>query len=209
AHLCERTRRRGLMIRDAQYERTVLADRHERAVLAALEHFLAEHRLDDVRIAAELAAALLAREVFDGAQRQIHRLRHRLELGQARKRQIREPLRGVVESALRLSRAIFLFEFRTGLLEALYAAALDVLQLDDVIAELRLHGPADLAGLHREQRFLERPDEHAALRPAEISALLRRARILGVLLRERSEIAARPRLLGELGRLLFRLCVLG
>jgi hypothetical protein len=77
---------------------------------------------------------------------------------------------------------------RAHLLEGLaLLAALDVGQLDDVVAELGLHQAADLALLQREGRVLERLGHRAAREEVEVAALRRRARVLRVLLRDVGE----------------------
>ena len=71
-----------------------------------------------------------------------------------------------------------------------------------MIAELGLHRPFDLADLHAEERIRKRRDEGRALRPAEVAAVVRGPRVLGVLLGELAEVFPRLRL----GEHLLRLC---
>ena len=70
-----------------------------------------------------------------------------------------------------------------------------------MIAELRLDRPLDLPRRHAKQRIRERLDEAATLRVPEIPAVVRRARVLRVLLRQRAEILARLELREHLLRL--------
>src|SRR5205823_1253126 len=105
-----------------------------------------------------------------------------------------EAIGGAVAAQLRL-------EIAPRLLEGLTLAGLDLIESDDVIAELRLHRPLDLAHTHAVERLRERRDEAAALRPPQIAAVLGRARVLGVLLRQLAKVLARLRLGEDLLRL--------
>ena len=69
-------------------------------------------------------------------------------------------------------------EIRTCLLEGLGLARLDLIQANDVITELRLHRACDLAHLHGEQRIRKGLHEACAIGPAQVAAVLGRARIL-------------------------------
>jgi hypothetical protein len=71
-------------------------------------------------------------------------------------------------------------EFRAHFIERTNLSGFDLIEFENVIAELRLHWTADLARLHAEECLFEWTDEHAALRPAEITTLRCRARIFGV-----------------------------
>jgi len=99
------------------------------------------------------------------------------------------------------------FELRARLVEALRLALLHFVQSNDVVAELRLHRPTDLAHGHTEECIAERPDEAAAFGPAEIATVLCRARILRVLLGELREILAGLGLREHLLRLLASGCL--
>ena len=70
-----------------------------------------------------------------------------------------------------------------------------------MIAVLRLDGPLDLSDCHTKEGIRERRDKAAALRPAQIPAVLCRARVLRVLLGEFAEILPRLRLREHLLRL--------
>src|SRR5256886_10074879 len=94
---------------------------------------------------------------------------------------------GAVAAQLRL-------EIGARLLEGFALAGLDLIEPDDVIAELRLHRPLDLAHMHAVERIRKRRDKAAAFGPPEIPAVFRRARVLGILLREVAKVLARLRL---------------
>src|SRR6185436_11817413 len=85
-----------------------------------------------------------------------------------------------------------------------------LLDLDQGVAERRLHHARDLADRHLERGELERRVERTALEPAEVAARLRGARILRERLRQARErlalLDARERIVGALlhGRLLER-----
>jgi hypothetical protein len=96
------------------------------------------------------------------------------------------------------------------LFEGLHHAGLDVVQMDDVEAELALDDIADVALLQGEHGVLEGLDHRATRHEAEIAALLRRPRVLRVLARHGGEGAGRLANLGqELGRTCARLVALG
>ena len=189
AYLRQRARLCRLVVCHTQNERAILTQRDERAVASLLEHLFAECCVDHVGIFAELTAAF-AGETLDRLERQVQLLRHGLELRQAREREVCEFLRLIVENGLRAILAIVRFELRAYFLERPNLLLLNLFELDHVIAELSLDRSTNLALLHAEERILERPDEHAALSPPELSALRRRSWILRVCLRERGEISA-------------------
>ena len=87
--------------------------------------------------------------------------------------------------------AVFGLQVALALLEGLDRGRLDAVELEDVVAELRLHGPADLAFLHAERRIGERRHPGLAVGPAEIPALLRGSRVLREFLGEFGEVLAR------------------
>ena len=121
--------------------------------------------------------------------------RHHVDIGGVLQRGVRELVLRVVEQPIGLVAAVIGFQIGLALLEGLGAGRLDALELQNVVAELGLHRPANLALLHAEGGIGERRHIHLALRPAEVAALLRRARILRELLRERREILAALRAL--------------
>ena len=196
-HLVQRTLRRGLVVGDAQHDDVAVRDADGRAVLALGQHLVAEHRLYHARIVAERTAAL-AGVARDGLQLQAVLLRHALELAERRERVVRQLLRLLVEQRLRLLRAVIGLELGAHFLERALVRGLDFLELDHVPAELGLNRRRDLAGLHREHRLGELRHVGLAGRPAELAALILRAGVGGVLLRQRGEIAARLRLCGDL-----------
>ena len=79
--------------------------------------------------------------------------------------------------------------------------------LDDVIAELGLDRIGDLAGVQREGCLVEFGNGDAVLEHAELAALLLRAGIVGVLLRERIPVAAGAKLLEHIFGLGLRGCI--
>ena len=81
-------------------------------------------------------------------------------------------------------------EFRARLLEGLRLTRLDFVEMDNVVAVLGFDGTAGLAHRHAEKRITEGTDEHRLIRPAQIAALVRRARILRILLGELAEVLA-------------------
>ena len=108
----------------------------------------------------------------------------------------------VVEGAVRGFLGDFRSQLRAHLLERRGLAFLDLAQVDHVVAEVGLDRAADLAGLHREQRILERLDHHALLDPAEVAAAGLGAGIVGIGLGQRGEIRTRlARLVGQPGGL--------
>ena len=99
--------------------------------------------------------------------------------------------------------AILRIELGTHIGERLGLARLDLLELEDVIAELRFHGRGDVADLHREQRVAERTGEILLLHEAELAALARGG-VARIFLRELGEILAGARLGGHAFGLLER-----
>ena len=73
-----------------------------------------------------------------------------------------------------------------------------ILNLEDVVAELRLDDVRGLAGRQREGRLVELRNCLAAIEPAELSALHLAAGVVGVLGREVGEVTARLDLLQEI-----------
>ena len=84
-------------------------------------------------------------------------------------------IRALVEFVLGLACSRFGGELLAHGLERLHLAGAHLVEPNDVKAEVGAHGLAELADLQREQRVLERPDEHAAAHPAEVAALRLRA----------------------------------
>src|SRR5258705_7608636 len=110
----------------------------------------------------------------------------------------------LVNLAERIGRAVaaqLRLEIATRLLEGFALAGLDLIQTDDVIAELRLHRALDLAHRHAEERIRKGRDKAAALGPPQIPAVVRGAWVLGVLLRQLAKVLARLRLCQDLLRL--------
>src|SRR5262249_33659710 len=84
------------------------------------------------------------------------------------------------------------------LVERLGRRRLDIAdRLDDVVAVLRLHRPRDRVRLQEERRLVERRDGLAA-GDRQLPALVLRARVLRVLLRQGGEVRARLQLVVEL-----------
>ena len=123
--------------------------------------------------------------------------------------QVRAGLRGLglqplLDLTEPIGRAIALdlrLEVAPRLLEGFGLARLDLIEPDDVIAELGLHRPFDLADLHAEERIRKGRDKAAALGPPQIPAVVRGAWVLGVLLRQLAKVLARLRLCQDLLRL--------
>ena len=89
-------------------------------------------------------------------QRPVTRAAHQrdgVELGKSGKGFVRELLRALVENRLRLIAPVFRLEFGAHLLERALVRRPHVVETDDVISETRLDRSADLALLHREERF--------------------------------------------------------
>ena len=78
-----------------------------------------------------------------------------------------------------------------GVLLALFGRAglTDVVQLDDVPAELRAYGRADLAGFELVDGFFKGRDHHAVGEPTQITAAVRAA-VLRILARQTGEVCA-------------------
>ena len=85
----------------------------------------------------------------------------------------------------------FAFNFGLDLLERPNLGRLDPGQFDDVIAELGLDQPGQIAFLLLENLILERFDHHAASKETKVAALLRRAGIFRMLLGEIGEFLRR------------------
>ena len=77
-------------------------------------------------------------------------------------------------------------------IERAYVRRPDLIEPDDVVAELRLDRIADLPGLHPEQCIGKRRDIGALLGPAQIAALRRRTRIGRILFGESSRSPCPP-----------------
>jgi hypothetical protein len=87
--------------------------------------------------------------------------------------------------------AVVRLDLGAGGLQRLRLARTHLIEADQVVAELGTHRLADLSGLERIQRVGKVLHVGAAIGPAEIAAASSRARILGVLARQRGEILAR------------------
>ena len=85
----------------------------------------------------------------------------------------------------------FRFDLRTHVDQRTLRANLDARHLDDVVAEFRLYQPGHLILLGLEDGIFKRLDHHAAAKKTKIAPFLRRARILGVLLRQFGKSARR------------------
>ena len=101
--------------------------------------------------------------------------------------QVAEALGGFGEALARLRLAQLLFDLCLGRFELRSLRGLDVGELDDVEAELRLHRAGDIAHLHPEYRIVEWLDHLAAREEPQVPAFRGRAGILGVLLRQLGE----------------------
>ncbi len=105
--------------------------------------------------------------------------------------------RGLREQLLRLLVAELALDLGAHRLVALLLAAANGRELDHVVAEVALDHAADLARLQAVGRVLERLDHGAAAEEVEVAALLRRALVLGVLLRDLGELRGILLHLGE------------
>ena len=173
-----------------------------------VEYLGTEGRFNNGRRVAEIAAAGAA-EIRNVAHLQAGLARDDVDV-RILQRRVRNLVLGIVEQLLRLAAAIFRIQVALALFEGLDRGGLDAVELDDVVAELRLDGPGDLAFLHAERGIGKRPHIARALRPAQIAPVLRRPRVLRKLLRELAEVLAALRALqGRLGLGLDRRIVLG
>src|SRR5690606_7030476 len=149
-------------------------------------------------------SASVAREAGRRLERQVQCLRDRVGLGETFEREITELLALLVEQRLGLLLPTLGLDLDSLVFERALLAGLHFFELEHVLAELRLYGSALFTRRHREKRFLERTDKHAAFRPAEVAPLSGRSGIFRVFLRELREIRTPLRLLHELGGLLLR-----
>src|SRR6266404_3992985 len=181
--------------------RIIVATIPSRTAASEGERRIGEHQLLQRRRGAQGRRTRALEEARHVARLQVVLLRERVEIG-ARLCGFRlqlllnfaEAIGCTVATQLRL-------EFATRLVEGFALAGLDLIEAADVIAELRLHGTLDLAHRHGVQRIRERRDKAAALRPAEIPAVVRGSGVLGVLLRQLAKVLARLRLCQDLLRL--------
>src|SRR3546814_22444 len=121
-------------------------------------------------------------------QRQADRVRGGRQRARVLQRLVDQLAGQFVEGALTGDFGLLAFELRACLLERSLLAAPDLAQLDHVPAEVGLHRLAHVAGLHREQRVLERLDHAAIVRdPAKVAAAVLRTGIVRILAREHCE----------------------
>ncbi len=89
--------------------------------------------------------------------------------------------------------AILRIELDANRLERFRFARLDLLELDQVVTELRFDRPGNVTHVHGEQRVAERARKILLLDETELAAIGGGA-VLGILLRELREVLARARL---------------
>ncbi len=196
SYFLERTLRRQLVLGDAKHHDALVAHGNGRAVLSLLQHLVAERRSDHLAIRIERCAAL-PREPVRRAELHSQLARNRVEFAETCKRLVRELLRSFVEHRLRPVLPVIRLELAAHCLEALLVRRVDLVEANDVIAELRLHRTADLALFHAEQRVRKRPDEALPRCPAKVAALCLRSGIIRVLGRKAREVLARADASGE------------
>ncbi len=147
----------------------VLRELDERAVAAAVDVLLVERRLNHRRAVVEDRRVARAREAGDRLERELELARDRRELVVRVERAVRELIRAIVEHLLGFARAQIGGKLVANLLERAHGGRPDLVELDHVKAEIAAYGVADRAGLHAEQRVLER--RVTRRHPAEIAAL--------------------------------------
>ena len=98
---------------------------------------------------------------------------------------------GVVEQALGFIALVLGFQLGLGRIESLHRRRLNADELQDVDIRTAFSPDFDLVDFMLESHVGERTDKNLAIRPAEIAALVRGARILRKLLRQLRKVFAR------------------
>jgi hypothetical protein len=133
--ILQRAQGRRVVFHDADHGRVTIVDFQQRTVLAALEHRIAPGGLEDGAIGSD-PRATLARHTFDGADLVAKLFRGRLQAVGVLEGDSCQRLSLVVKAILRAAAPIITQQFILCFFEARAAAALDVVELDDVPAEL-------------------------------------------------------------------------
>ena len=160
-----------------QYGHMIVQDLHEPAVLTQFKHFRAERRLHRRFGHRKRACRAGSSEPLKGVQDQIHfgcnarQFVKRIECPGV------ELLRGVEEQLLRPARTVVFSQFLLHGLERTLFTLPNLVEADDVVAELRLHGPPNLIEFHGEYGILK--GARTPAQPTEVTALGAGTGILG------------------------------
>src|SRR5690606_28102694 len=167
-----------------------VADVDRIAVASFAEHGLAERGGTHVRILRQAFAAA-AGHIFDFVDLDAEFIGRRLQaailaeggIGQLRHRLV-EAFAGALPTQL-------VGKLLAHAFETLDAEAADLVELENVETEVRLHRATNLALVHGEQRILERACQHATLDGAQAAALRRTGGVVRHLAGHRGEVFAR------------------
>ncbi len=165
---------------------------------AVLHQRFGERRAQHSRVGGN-TAGITARERPQRLHRQANLLGRRLQCGGVFVNLVHQLAADIGKGLVCVGLELLGSQLVAHLLERLALAALDLTQLDHVVAEFALDRAHHLASLHREQRVLERLDHRALLDPAQVAAGILGTGILRISLRQCSKVGTR--LLGLGGKL--------